>query len=57
MAKQIIYGEHKFPVPLGMSLDEAQDWAAEAIPGIGDTEGHEADNGDYVFTKRAGRKG
>lgn len=57
MARKLIFGEHDFPVPGDMSLDEAQEWASEALPAITDAEGYEDDNGDFVFTKKAGSKG
>ena len=55
--KKLIFGEYEFPVPEGMTLEEAQDWAAEAYPAIEDAEGYEDSNGNYVFEKRAGTKG
>ena len=57
MAKKLIFGENEFPVPGDMTLEEAQDWAAEALPAIADAEGYESETGDYVFRKKAGTKG
>lgn len=57
MAKKLIFGDNEFPVPDDMTLDEAQDWASEALPAITDAEGFEDENGDYVFRKKAGSKG
>ncbi len=58
MAKKLIFGENEFPVPGNMTLDEAQDWASEALPAIADAEGYEdTETGDYMFRKKAGTKG
>lgn len=57
MAKKLLFGDHDLPVPGNMTLDEAQDWAAEALPALADAEGHEDAQGNYVFTKKAGTKG
>lgn len=57
MTKKLIFGENEFPVPGDMTLDEAQDWASEALPAIADAEGHEDGEGNYVFRKKAGTKG
>jgi len=57
MAKKLIFGDNEFPVPEGMTLDEAQDWASEALPAITDAEGLEDDDGNFVFRKKAGSKG
>lgn len=42
--------------PANMSIEEAQEWAAEVLTGIEDAEGHE-EGDDFVFVKRAGSKG
>jgi hypothetical protein len=55
--KKIFFDEHEFPVPGDMTLDEAQEWAADAVPAIADAEGRINDDGDFVFTKKAGTKG
>jgi len=57
MTKKLIFGENEFPVPGDMTLDEAQDWASEALPAIADAEGYEDSEGNYVFRKKAGTKG
>jgi hypothetical protein len=57
MSKKIVYGDQTLPLVGDMTLEEAKDWAAQAIPGIADAEGYEDDEGNYVFQKRAGRKG
>ena len=57
MAKKIKFGDQELPLIGDMSLDEAKNWAKEVLPGIADAEGHEDSDGNYVFTKRAGRKG
>lgn len=57
MAKKLIFGDNEFPVPDGMDLDEAQEWASEALPAITDAEGLEDDDGNFVFRKKAGSKG
>ena len=58
MSRRIIYGSDSIEVQNDdMTLEEAQEWAAEVFPGVADAEGHEDDDGNYVFTKRAGRKG
>lgn len=58
MSRKIIYGSFSVEIQNDdMTLDEAQEWAAEVEPGIADAEGHEDEDGNYVFTKRAGRKG
>jgi len=56
MAK-LIFGDSEFPVPEGMTLSEAQEWAAEAIPAIEDAEGYIDEDGNFVFQKKAGTKG
>ena len=57
MAK-IKFGEIEIPLTNSdMSLDEAKNWLADAYPAVEDAEGFVAENGDYVFEKRAGRKG
>jgi hypothetical protein len=38
-------------------MNEAKELAQNLLPGIADAEGHEDADGNYVFTKRAGRKG
>lgn len=55
--KELIFGDHRFPVPGDMTLAEAQDWASEALPAIADAEGVTDESGNYVFTKKAGKKG
>ena len=57
MARKIKFGDQELPLIGDMSLDEAKNWAKEVLPGIADAEGHEDSEGNYVFTKRAGRKG
>lgn len=57
MSKKIVYGEQSLPLVGDMTLEEAKEWAAQAIPGIADAEGYEDSDGNYVFAKRAGRKG
>lgn len=56
MAK-LKFGESSIDLPEGLSMSEAKELAEQLLPGIADAEGHVDDNGDYVFTKRAGRKG
>jgi len=55
--KKIIFGEHEIPCATDMSIAEAKDWAAQAIPGLSEAEGREDTEGNYVFTKKAGVKG
>lgn len=57
MAKKLIFGDTEFPVPVDMTLEEAQEWASEALPAITDAEGFVDGSGDYVFRKKAGSKG
>lgn len=57
MAKKLFFGDNDFPVPEGMSLSEAQEWAQAALPAIADAEGYEDEDGNYVFRKKAGSKG
>jgi len=57
MSRTLTFGDHSFPVPGDMTLEEAQDWASEALPAITDAEGATDENDNYVFTKRAGSKG
>lgn len=56
MAK-LIFGDNEFPVPAGMSLDEAQEWASDALPALAEAEGFVDEDGNYVFQKKAGTKG
>jgi len=56
MAK-LIFGESSIELPSGLSMSEAKELAEQLLPGISDAEGMVNDEGDYVFTKRAGRKG
>lgn len=55
--RKIVFGDQELPLMGDMSLSEAKDWASEVLPGIEDAEGYEDESGNYVFTKRAGRKG
>ena len=54
---KLIFGDNEFPVPSDMTIDEAQEWASEALPAISDAEGYVDDEGNYVFRKKAGTKG
>jgi len=56
MAK-LIFGDNEFPVPSGMSIEDAKEWASEALPALADAEGFEDEEGNYVFKKKAGTKG
>lgn len=56
MAK-LIFGDNEFPVPAGMSLKEAQEWASDALPALAEAEGFVDEDGNYVFQKKAGTKG
>lgn len=55
--KQLIFGDVKIPLQDGVSLAQAKEMAAAILPAIADAEGHEDEDGNFVFTKRAGRKG
>lgn len=55
--KKLIFGENKIDLPAGTTLARAKELAAQILPGIADAEGHEDEDGNFVFTKRAGRKG
>ena len=55
--KKLIFGENQINLPAGTTLAQAKQLAAQVLPGIADAEGHEDDEGNFVFTKRAGRKG
>jgi hypothetical protein len=57
MSRKLIFGESKIDLPEGLSMNEAKELAQNLLPGIADAEGHEDADGNYVFTKRAGRKG
>ena len=58
MSKTIRFGNESLTVNQDdLTLEEAQELASEVFAGIADAEGHVAENGDFVFTKRAGRKG
>jgi len=57
MSKKVYFGNESFSIPSTMSMDEAQEWAADAFPAIAQAEGTEDADGNYVFEKKAGTKG
>lgn len=57
MSKKLIFEESSIDLPEGMTMSQAKELAQTLLPGIADAEGHEDASGNYVFTKRAGRKG
>ena len=57
MSKKLIFEDSKIDLPEGMTMSEAKNLAQTLLPGIADAEGHEDADGNFVFTKRAGRKG
>ena len=57
MAKYVIFENNKFQIEDDMTLDEVQDEMGAFIPGLANAEGYEDDDGDFVFSKKAGTKG
>lgn len=55
---QIIFGDSSFPKPAHVrTVAEAKELVKQFLPAVADAEGHEDEQGNIVFTKRAGRKG
>ncbi len=55
--RKLIFGESRLDVDARLTLAQAKDLAKDILPGIADAEGTEDAQGNFVFTKRAGRKG
>ena len=56
MARKLIFENTELPLMDEMSIEEAKEWASVVIPGLENAEGLEDEDGNYVFTKKAGKK-
>jgi len=57
MARVLYFEGQELPLQDGMTIDEAKEWAQVVFPGLESAEGYEDEDGNYVFTKKAGTKG
>lgn len=58
MQRLIKFGQYSFPAPANVTtIEQARQIAAMTIPGLGDAEGYEDVQGNFVFEKKAGSKG
>lgn len=55
--RKLIFGETRLDIDSRLTLAQAKELAQNVVSGIADAEGHQDADGNYVFTKRAGRKG
>ena len=58
MQKLIKFGQYSFPAPSNVTtVEQARAIASMTIPGLGDAEGFQDAEGNFVFEKKAGSKG
>lgn len=55
--RKLIFGESRLDIDARLTITQAKELASGMLAGLSDAEGHEDAEGNYVFTKRAGRKG